>query len=762
MKKKVIIAILASSLLVFTAKAKAAVFQDNSVVNSEKSWTIHFNQEVLFDDLSKQNIEVTDKNGTKVNSTLQLGDDGKSIIVVPPDKGYDVGKSYKLNIGNKVHSKNNKDLKQKITMNFSIKKDSDNEVVTFKDKNLENAVRNNINKPDGVIYEKDVKQITELAAQGRDIKYLDGIEKLTNLQSVYLYGNNISDITPLKNLRELSGVYLYGNNISDITPLKDLKKLTKIYLSINKISDITPLEGLTNLQELDLSANNISNIDSLSGLTNLRKLDLENFPGNDSSKNHIKNIDSLYKLVNLEELLLGGNEVSDITLLKNLNRLQRLDLESNGISDISSLSELINLQSLCLSDNKISSIDTLKNMCSLKELYLADNQIASIEPLANLISLKKLNINNNPVKDGSVLAKLSNLESLDVGCNLYCIEPLKQMKNLKEIHAYEIDDLNELYTVYDKAKEIIKNIIKPGMSDLQKEKAIHDYIVLNTKYDYDNYNNHTLQIWDGNPYGILIKGTGVCEGYADTTKLLLDMEGIDCIVVTGNAIGSTEGHAWNIVKIDGKYYQLDTTWEIGNKQTNFVRYEYFNLSDKEMSEDHNWDKTKYPKCEDSLNEDGVSRYTIIKFKDSNFEKVVRGMINKQAGDISIDDVRKVTYIDYKPKDESASIKDISGIENFKGLDVVNLNGNSIESVEPLKKLTNLMSLSLDNNKISNIDALSNLTHLGSLSISNNNIKNIDSLKNLSRLIELNIKGNPINESDVDGLRKILSNCKITF
>jgi len=731
MKKKVIIAILASSLLVFTAKARAAAFKDNQVVDSGKKWTIHFNQEVLFDDLSKQNIVVTDNNGTKVNSTLQLGDDGKSIVVVPPDKGYDEGKSYKLNIGNKVHSKNNKDLKQQITMNFSIKKDSDNEIVTFKDKNLENVVRNNINKPDGAIYEKDVEKINSLYGVGRGIEYLDGIEKLTNLQSVYLYGNNISDITSLGGLTKLTCIDIQSNQIKDITPLKNLTNLQELNLGTNKIENLDSLKNLYSLQNLDLSSNNISDITSLGGLTKLTCIDIQS--------NQIKDITPLKNLTNLQELNLGTNKIENIAPLKELKNLQKLNLDYNDISDISSLGNLINLQMLYLNVNKISDIDALQNMCNLK----------------------KLNINNNPVKNGSILIKLSNLESLDVGCNLSCIESIRQMKNLKEIRVYEIDNLNEFYTVYDKAKEIIKNIIKPGMSDLEKEKAIHDYIVLNTEYDNVNYDNNTLQNWDFNPYGILIKGTGVCEGYADATKLLLDMEGIDCIVVGGNS-NEGEGHAWNIVKIDGKNYHLDTTWEWGNKQKNIVEYDYFNLSDKEMSENHNWDTSRYPKCEDSLNEDGVSRYTIIKFKDPNFEKAVRKMIRKPTGDISIDDIRNVIYIMYEAKDESERIKDISGIENFKDLRGVFLNGNSIESIEPLKKLKELTKLTFDNNKISNIDALSNLKCLEYLSIGNNNIKNIDSLKNLNGLLELNIKGNPINENDVDALKKILSNCKITF
>lgn len=735
MKKGIIIAIVVSSLIALAPKVKALTFQDNSVVDAKKNWTIHFNQEVSFDDLSKQNIVVTDKNGSKVNVALQLGNDGKSIIVIPPDEGYDKGNFYKLNIGDKVHSKNSKSLKQQITMNFSIKEDIDNEIVTFKDKNLEGAVRNSINKHDGAIYEKDVKQITELCGQGREIKYLDGIEKLTNLQSIYLYGNSISDITPLKNLKELSGVYLYGNNISDLTPLKDLKKLTKIYLASNKINDVTPLEGLTNLQELDLSANSISNIGSLSGLINLQKLLINNYPI-EGSNNCIKDFSQLAKLTNLQEFQVASNNITNTDFLKELKKLKVLNLSNNKINNISVLSNLINLE----------------------EVYIDNNEVEDIVALGNLTNLKRLGIRNDPIKDISAITKLDELEYMGFEGNLFDLDSLKQIKNLKEVEGYFVRDLNKFYLAYDKAKKIIKDIIKPGMSEFEKERAIHDYIVLNSKYDYDN--KYPAED-DGDAYGILMNGTAVCQGYSYATELLLNMVGIRANIVVGDAKGGG-WHAWNIVKINGKYYHLDTTWEKWDKENNISNYNYFNLSDKEMSKDHDWDTEKYPKCEDSLNEDGNSRYSIIKFKDPNFEKAVRSIINKPTGDIFLEDIEDVPNISYRPKDKSESIKDISGIENFKHLNGVYLDGNSIENIEPLIKIKRLRWLFLANNQITNIDVLSNLTNLEYMSISNNNVKNIDSLKNLNKLIELNIKGNPINQNDVDALRKVLSNCKLTF
>ncbi|MBC8590187.1 DUF5050 domain-containing protein [Wansuia hejianensis] len=145
----------------------------------------------------------------------------------------------------------------------------------------------------------------------------------------------------------------------------------------------------------------------------------------------------------------------------------------------------------------------------------------------------------------------------------------------------------------NKVDKIISSVIKPNMSEFEKEKAIHDYIVLNTKYDQKNYENGTIPKDSYNAYGILVKGIGVCQGYSEAMKLLLDKIGIDCIVLAAPEMD----HAWNIVTIDGKKYHVDATWNdpIPDRK-GLVRYKYLNVCDEEMKKTHIWDYDKYPKC----------------------------------------------------------------------------------------------------------------------------------------------------------------------
>ncbi|WP_234121584.1 glycosyl hydrolase family 28 protein [Clostridium hydrogenum] len=94
---------------------------NNQVVAPDKTWTIHFDQEVNFDDTTKQAIAVLDNNGNKVPVNLSLGQDSKSIVVSAPQNGYEAGEKYKLIVGSGVHSSaNNEDLSKPVELDFSI------------------------------------------------------------------------------------------------------------------------------------------------------------------------------------------------------------------------------------------------------------------------------------------------------------------------------------------------------------------------------------------------------------------------------------------------------------------------------------------------------------------------------------------------------------------------------------------------------------------------------------------------------------------
>jgi len=182
----------------------------------------------------------------------------------------------------------------------------------------------------------------------------------------------------------------------------------------------------------------------------------------------------------------------------------------------------------------------------------------------------------------------------------------------------------------------------------------------------------------------------------------------------------------------------------------------------------------------------------ITFKDINFEKVIRKTLNKPIGDITSDDVQKITRLTISDE----SIKDISGIEYFTNLrefslsdssvsDISSLSGliklkklslpnNEIIDITPLKGLTNLIFLDLKNssleyigqhkNRISNISALSGLKNLKNLCMSSDYIQDYSPLGSLSGLKSLYLTGMPVSDYDyyIKILKDILPNCNVLF
>lgn len=164
-------------------------------------------------------------------------------------------------------------------------------------------------------------------------------------------------------------------------------------------------------------------------------------------------------------------------------------------------------------------------------------------------------------------------------------------------YTFKTDQIKQMTEdMNDEIDKIIADKITSSMNDFEKEKAIHDYIVLNTAYDYNNYKNGTIPEESYTAYGVFVKHVAVCQGYAEAMKILLNKVGIESTVITGD-MKTGGGHAWNLVKLDGEYYQLDVTHddptpdEIGR-----VLYSYFNITDKEMDKTRTWEKTDYPKC----------------------------------------------------------------------------------------------------------------------------------------------------------------------
>ena len=140
---------------------------------------------------------------------------------------------------------------------------------------------------------------------------------------------------------------------------------------------------------------------------------------------------------------------------------------------------------------------------------------------------------------------------------------------------FTADELPAAKAAFDAATAKALSGITNDMSQYDIELYLHDYLVNNVKYVKSVSNAH-------NAYGALVNGQAVCEGYARAFQYLLMQAGISSFVVTGQSKG--EGHAWNLVKIDGEYYYVDVTWDDQDNGKNF--YAYFNVTTAQLEEDH--------------------------------------------------------------------------------------------------------------------------------------------------------------------------------
>lgn len=119
--------------------------------------------------------------------------------------------------------------------------------------------------------------------------------------------------------------------------------------------------------------------------------------------------------------------------------------------------------------------------------------------------------------------------------------------------------------VDSKVKSLLSSLKLTGKNDYEKTKAIYDYMCKNIKYD-NNFKKTQNKI-SLSAYSALVNKNCVCQGYSNLMYRLLLECGIDCRIVSGNAIKVvngkkvTEAHSWNIVKLGGKYYALDATWD---------------------------------------------------------------------------------------------------------------------------------------------------------------------------------------------------------
>ncbi len=135
----------------------------------------------------------------------------------------------------------------------------------------------------------------------------------------------------------------------------------------------------------------------------------------------------------------------------------------------------------------------------------------------------------------------------------------------------------------DACKAIIRDAVHEDMTSLQKVLFLHDALAHHASYDYGDTSNQSCT-------SMMAEGIGACGAYARSMRLLLGMLGIPQRIIQGsNKDGSP--HCWGLVQLeDGHWYHLDVTKDDDNPN----RYQYFCVTDQQMSMGHNWEKEEYP------------------------------------------------------------------------------------------------------------------------------------------------------------------------
>lgn len=144
----------------------------------------------------------------------------------------------------------------------------------------------------------------------------------------------------------------------------------------------------------------------------------------------------------------------------------------------------------------------------------------------------------------------------------------------------------------DEVDRIIKKLNLASDNEYQKVKKIYDYMTSTIEYDYDamemlsaveyaeahkdrNDTTDYYSLLDRPPYwgawsayGAAVKKTCVCQGYANLFYRLAREAGLSVRSIRGKSRGGS--HAWNIVRIGKYFYNVDATWDAGERN-----YSYF-------------------------------------------------------------------------------------------------------------------------------------------------------------------------------------------
>lgn len=158
-------------------------------------------------------------------------------------------------------------------------------------------------------------------------------------------------------------------------------------------------------------------------------------------------------------------------------------------------------------------------------------------------------------------------------------------------------DSNQINYINREIEKIKSTYIKDTMSDTEKIKTFHDYIINNTKYDKERANNMNSEEYKNSEShtanGLLKNHLALCGGYSDIMSIYISQLNIPNIRI------SADKHVWNLVYTDNKWLHLDATWDdpVTNTGSQILIHDYFLIDTNTLfkfdNHEHNYNKNFY-------------------------------------------------------------------------------------------------------------------------------------------------------------------------
>lgn len=295
---------------------------------------------------------------------------------------------------------------------------------------------------------------------------------------------------------------------------------------------------------------------------------------------------------------MSGNLASDWLNLKALKDFDYADRES---ADVTADDRVYTLPDKTRESEKIQNSRYMA-LQKQQDYSFAYNQLDAAEKnlyLAMLDSIYEYNnqtLLENTDKDavGKVFQCILNDHPEIFYIDGYSFTEIKAAENIINIKFSPIYNMTRdeadsaLEIIEEKTDEFIRSI--PAQAgEYEKVKAVYEYLINNTEYDFAARDNQNI-------CSVFLYGKSVCQGYAKATQYLLQKCGVVSTLVLGEIVGGS-AHAWNLVRVDGAYYYVDTTWGDSSYQIDLqnpdievpsldINYDYLCVTTEQLSKTH--------------------------------------------------------------------------------------------------------------------------------------------------------------------------------